>query len=111
MAENIQVRACSRAEILVPGHRLWRSSVVVLGGQRADEVTVLPDMRGIIAIFKEVSAKRDWEEGDNAVRKLQVWTSEGVAQEVGVKIGAGGPCRDGSAAEQRPASNNVQSTK
>jgi hypothetical protein len=86
MPENLQVQACDRAEILIPGHRLWRSSVVVLDGQRADEVTVLPDMRGIIATFKKVAPRRSWEADDTAVRRLQVWTSEGVAQEVAVKI-------------------------
>lgn len=103
LPENLYVQACARAEILVPGHRLWRSSVVVLGGQRADEVTVLPDMRGIIATFKEVAAKRDWEKNESAVRKLQVWTSEGVAQEMVVKINAGGKCKDEAALDPAPA--------
>jgi hypothetical protein len=67
---------------------------VVLDGQRADEVTVLPDMRGIIATFKKVAPRRSWETDDTAVRKLQVWTSEGVAQEVTVKINQAGANED-----------------
>jgi len=102
MPEDIQVEACARAEILIPGHRLWRSSVVVLGGQRADVVTVLPDMRGIIATFGEVARQGIWEKDDQAVRKLQVWTSEGFAQEVSVKINpATRTCKDGRAASDQ----------
>jgi hypothetical protein len=86
LPENLYVQACERAEILVPGNRLWRSSVVVLGGQRADEVAVLPDMRGIIATFRPVNARAHWESGDRAVRALQVWTSEGVAGPVMVTV-------------------------
>lgn len=108
MPENLQVQACDRAEILVPGHRLWRSSVVVLDGQRADEVSVLPDMRGIIATFKKVAPRRSWETDDNAVRKLQVWTSEGVAQEIAVKINrASSDCT----ADQAAAPDNPKPTR
>ena len=103
LPDSIAVRACETATILVPGNRLWRSSVVVLGGQRANDVTVLPDMRGIIATFNSVAAQDatddadDADDADNAheaVRMLQVWTSEGVTGPIPVKIkGGAANCR------------------
>jgi hypothetical protein len=62
LPDNIEVEACQRAEILIPGRRLWRSTVVVLGGQRANEVLVLPDMRGIIATFHKIAPRGGSEE-------------------------------------------------
>jgi hypothetical protein len=46
-AEGITVRPCERVEFVIPGRRLWRSTVVTLGSQKADEIFVLPDMNGI----------------------------------------------------------------
>jgi hypothetical protein len=40
--------------IIIPGARLWRSTVVTLGSQKADEIFVLPDMEGVIATFRTV---------------------------------------------------------
>jgi hypothetical protein len=87
MPENLEVEACEKAEVLIPGRRLWRSTMVMLGGQRANDVVVLPDMRGIIATFDYVAPRGTSENDDAAVRQLQVWTSEGMAgnMEVAVK--------------------------
>lgn len=71
LMENVEVHACRSASILIPGARLWRSSLVTLGGHQADQIIVMPDMRGIIAHFEQVPPMR----GGNAL--LQLWTSEG----------------------------------
>ena len=77
-AESINVRACERAEIIVPGARLWRSTVVTLGSQKADEIFVLPDMNGIIVTFKPVHFPSTWSNLENDFRApLTVWTSQG----------------------------------
>lgn len=38
--------------LLINGERLWRNTVVTLGGQKADQIEVMPDMVGIIATFR-----------------------------------------------------------
>ena len=96
LPERIEVQACEKAEILIPGNRLWRSTVVTLDGQRADEVAVLPDMRGIIATFDPVGARRPWEKEEASLRRLQIWTSEGAASFVNVWVrGEPASCSDG----------------
>lgn len=80
MAANPKLSACEKAEILIAGSRLWRSAAVTLGSQKADRITVLPNMEGIIAECKrvEIPPVRS-EEGKTPTVKLRVWTSEGVA--------------------------------
>jgi hypothetical protein len=73
MTDNITLVACRRAAILIPGLRLWRSAMVTVGSERADRITVLPNMRGIIAEFTKLG--RSAATGDTTLR---VWTSEGV---------------------------------
>ena len=79
-----------RADIVIEGGRLWRSTRVTMGTQTADEITVLPHMEGIVASFgcvrrppysplpREVAGEVG--NGDTYVYAvpLQVWTSEGV---------------------------------
>lgn len=83
---------------VIPGDRLWRSTVVTLGTERADRIEVMPDMRGIRATFQFRCAENtadtcDAEERRNeadafltdAVRSelaLRVWTSEGSDADV-----------------------------
>lgn len=77
MESDIKLTACENAKILIPGTRLWRSTTVTLGAQKAGRITVLPNMEGIIAEFNpvEISHRGD---GKAYRAKLQVWTSEGV---------------------------------
>lgn len=42
------------ASLIVKGDELWRSTVVTMGNQKADNIEVLPNMKGIIARFNEV---------------------------------------------------------
>lgn len=80
MAANPKLSACENAKILIAGSRLWRSAAVTLGSQKADKITVLPNMEGIIAEFTEVEIPPvRGEEGKTPAVKLRVWTSEGVA--------------------------------
>ena len=82
--------AGKRADVVIEGGRLWRSTRVTMGTQPADEITVLPHMEGIVATFDCVRrppfsaipryASRTttpWGGHIYAV-PLQVWTSEGV---------------------------------
>jgi len=78
MDPTIQLVACRKASVLVPGLRLWRSSMVTIGSERADRITVLPNMRGIIAEFTKLP--RPVEPGPATLR---VWTSEGVDTQQG----------------------------
>ncbi len=71
------VQACGAAEILIPGERLWRSTSVTLGGQIANKITVLPDMRGIVASFETVEMPPGAAAGTSTSETLSVWTSEG----------------------------------
>ena len=72
------------ATFVIPGQNLWRNTVVLLGSQQADEVSVLPDMKGIVAKFKEIKLQRPKGSGEWEV--LAVWTSEGRADAAYVKI-------------------------
>jgi hypothetical protein len=77
-------------KILIPGRRLWRSTEVTLGDQPADSIEVLPNMKGIIAKFKQISDSStpdeqayrcDKHKGRRDVevkRTVRVWTSQGA---------------------------------
>lgn len=63
---------CARNVLLIPGYRLWRSAAVTVGSQSADKITVLPNMKGIIAEFPPSRS------ASTSFQPLRVWTSEGV---------------------------------
>jgi hypothetical protein len=67
LGENIGLRNGQRGSIIIPGARLWRSTVVTLGSQRADEIFVLPDMEGVIATFDPIAVHFKEEECPIAV--------------------------------------------
>ena len=73
MDDDIKFVACRKAAILIPGLRLWRSAMVTVGSEKADRITVLPNMRGIIAEFTKLN-----QSSANEDATLRVWTSEGV---------------------------------
>jgi len=78
--------------LLLEGQRLWRSTEVTAGAQRADRITVLPNMGGIIADFKCVlppAGLRVERRNINVTKDdhqivtkdwIRVWTSEGVTE-------------------------------
>lgn len=71
------IEAGKGAKLLIFGRNLWRNTAVTLKEQRADQVLVLPDARGIIATFNNVREMM----GDCPVerRGVIVWTGEGNA--------------------------------
>jgi hypothetical protein len=66
------------AQVLLTGGRIWRSTEVTLGAQKADEITVLPNMEGIIAKFRCVRRQYDKDDDEKSIVPIRVWTSEGV---------------------------------
>jgi hypothetical protein len=89
------VQANWPADLLIVGNHLWRSTVVVLGGQTADEIVVLPNMRGIVARFRCVRQAPTESKSDRPAAQvkalqdffapipdvqvpLSIWTSEGT---------------------------------
>jgi hypothetical protein len=68
-----QLRACEPGSVIIRGTQLWRSTVVTLGAQQADSISVLPNMKGIIATFKPVKPSL------SDKQPLYLWTSEGEA--------------------------------
>jgi hypothetical protein len=70
----LQLEIGRPAQVLLMGGRIWRSTEVTLGAQKADEIAVLPNMEGILAKFRCVRRQL----GDEPV-PIRVWTSEGVA--------------------------------
>ena len=45
------LRAGYPGVLLIPGRRLWKNTYVTLGEQLANEISILPDMEGIVARF------------------------------------------------------------
>lgn len=81
------------ATLLIQGKELWRSTAVTLGSQKADIISVLPDMNGIIATFNRIAAPDnlsmayEHETGGCAVdARLIVWTSEGSTSPMPVRL-------------------------
>ncbi len=87
------------AKLLLMGVDLWRSTVVTLGSQKADQIEILPDMKGIIATFLDVKAPMQWGievpgYGGGPSRtnfcmadaEIFVWTSEGRTEPQNVTI-------------------------
>jgi hypothetical protein len=86
---TFELHAGEAADLLLRGGRLWRSTVVTVGGQPSDQIIVLPDMNGIIARFKcierpslprgnpDPSSSSD---ADKYAVPVRVWTSEGSAE-------------------------------
>ena len=87
--DPVALTACRPGAIVIPGRRLWRSTRVTLGYQTADEISVLPNMKGIVASFNsvrnqmtlaEAAAVRDSKPPRvmEIQRPVRVWTSQGT---------------------------------
>ncbi|MCS3764197.1 hypothetical protein [Bradyrhizobium centrosematis] len=82
--------------LLIEGQRLWRSTEVTAGAQRADKITILPNMEGILAEFecvlppsgdREVLTRQSVDADQTVTNDLvRVWTSEGVAEPLPVRF-------------------------
>ena len=73
------------ASLAILGNHLWRNPMVLLGGQPANKVEVLPDMRGLIAYFDKVQSPGFVKDSDVSVELLVV-TAEGSVPAGTVKI-------------------------
>lgn len=69
---DIHLTVGEPAQVLIRGQNLWRSTVVTIGSQASDRITVLPNMEGIIAHFNEF-LKPSTEKP-----MVRVWTSTGM---------------------------------
>lgn len=74
-----EVRQGTTAHFLIQGENLWRSTRVTLGSQATRDIEILPDMRGIIATFDEITEPVNIDGTAREGVPLRVWTSEGVA--------------------------------
>ena len=105
--DPVWLTMCRPGSIVIPGRRLWRSTKVTLGYQTADAISVLPNMKGIIATFREVqnqmNIEEEWDlkkkpgEGIEIYRTVRVWTSQGTLTlprlaQIGVPAGSGPGC-------------------
>jgi hypothetical protein len=80
--------------LLLEGARLWRSTEVTAGSQRAEKISVLPNMEGILAEFKCVlppagqrQTRQNKQVDDDETQIItmdfvRVWTSEGVTEPI-----------------------------
>ena len=72
------------ASVLIPGRDLWRSTVVTIGSNKSNRITVLPNMEGIIADFPDIkkppglAAMPEVDQRD--ALRMFVWTSEGMVE-------------------------------
>lgn len=110
--DPVTLTACRPGAIVIPGRRLWRSTKVTVGYQTADTISVLPNMKGIIARFDRVQNQMSWDEeaawrkrgGEGAIqRAVRVWTSQGsvtlpTPARIGIPAGAAGDCMAAPAA-------------
>lgn len=76
--DHIYLREGDPAQVLIPGRNLWRSTVVTIGAQPSDRITVLPNMEGIIAHFDKIRAPAWDKHEDQKKLKVRVWTSTGM---------------------------------
>ncbi|GAB4372725.1 MAG: hypothetical protein Kow00114_34300 [Kiloniellaceae bacterium] len=73
--ETLAAGVTDTIPVVIPGWNLWRSTVVTLSAQRAQEIWVMPNMEGIIAHFDRAAVLRNAGPG---FPLLRVWTSEGM---------------------------------
>ncbi|OSP55480.1 hypothetical protein [Pseudoruegeria sp. SK021] len=52
LRDRYRLPACGDLSLVIPGERLWRSTVVTLDDVKADKIEVMPDMLGILATFR-----------------------------------------------------------
>jgi hypothetical protein len=77
---RLAVRPCYPFSVTIIGRRLWRSTVVTLGSERASKVVVMPNMNGIIAEFRKVQMPTNVSDDPKPyAAPLTVWTSQGNA--------------------------------
>ncbi len=76
--DMIFCRANTGTQILVRGRNLWRNPEVFIGSQKATNVSILPDMKGLIVKFDKVEMPPQNKTGESIV-DLTVITSQGAS--------------------------------
>lgn len=66
-----------RASVLITGQNVWRSAEVLIGAQRAELITVLPDNGGIVATFGPIQPSYGASTSDSGRVPLTLVTSAG----------------------------------
>jgi hypothetical protein len=84
--DSYSVRPGQSASLVIRGENLWRNATVLLGGQEADRISVLPDMGGIVAYFKQVQPSSLRRQTREATVELVVATSEGYLKVADVAV-------------------------
>jgi hypothetical protein len=70
VVKGTNTTGCGARSVILIGQRLWRNTAVTLGGVRASNISVMPDMSAVMASFNN--------NPDQSIGgKLIVWTSEG----------------------------------
>ncbi len=94
--EVAAVEAGRAGKVIIQGGRLWRGTMVTLDDQQADEIAVLPDMKGVVATFNCVLPPAGFrhftrndrvetppqakDPGDGSKdAELRIWTAQGTA--------------------------------
>jgi hypothetical protein len=96
--------------LLLKGGRLWRSTEVTIGSQKADSIVVLPNMNGIIAHFKCVLPQLGIQGYDKPIQTAAlVWTSEGVT--TGAPVTLNWPSVQGPISAAKPQDTAVPDEK
>jgi hypothetical protein len=80
--DKVFLKAGMRGAVLIPGRNLWRSTVVTIGAQSSNSISVLPNMEGIIAHFDKIQPGlgSDSKEPGCSIQPIRIWTSTGVAK-------------------------------
>ena len=109
----IKLRAGYPGGILIEGRRLWKNTFVSLGQQLATEISILPNMEGIVAKFDCVHVPLEFQRESASESaplrpflQAKVWTSEGVTEAIPVevyRIGKVDLCKDQLTPEQLAA--------
>ena len=121
--DPIVLTACRPGAIVIPGRRLWRSTKVTLGYQMADSISVLPNMKGIVARFDKVQNQMSLDEQallrtnkrgvdvTEIQRTVRVWTSQGslsLPQPAHIGVPTGTPLDCAELTAEKPAARKAE---
>lgn len=81
LASQPKLAIDDKARFVISGKNIWRNPVVLLGGQPATTVEILPDMKGLLVTIEKVLQPPGWQPSDQTgLEEIWVWTSEGSAR-------------------------------
>lgn len=86
--QYLDVVAGKKASVLITGQNVWRSTDVLIGPQRANLLTVLPDNSGVVASFDEIQAVNGADTPKPNQVYLTLFTAEGRVEAGRVQVHA-----------------------